>query len=221
MNNPFLDLPSYVRESPKFARFAELTNAYILTAAVEVSRLKDSFLWENKSTFVIQSLASQLGVVIDIPFVDGEPDMATYFLQLFNAYRARSFVVSFKGTMSDFVTGDPLRDRCSLVVVDFSVAKGTNKTPMSVVYSALSFDQNLTLEIVRDLLIPNVTGVLASLYYLQFGQDVFGYDVDEREGVRVTYPSGVPTEVSFAPPEGKGYYIRGFDQGSFVSISRR
>ena len=185
MDNPFNNLPSYVRESPKFSKFLELVNAYIISGAVEVAQLKESFLAENKSTFVIQSLASQLGVAVDIPFVNGVPDWETYYARLYMAYRARSFVVSFGGAAIDFITGDPIKDKASVAVLDFSVAKGKQKKPMSVVYSVLSMNNNLTLDIVRDYLIPRVTGVGSNLYYLQFGQEVFGYDRDEVLGIRV------------------------------------
>ena len=46
MNNPFNNLPSYIQEAPNYSRFLELVNSYILSAAVEVSRLKESFLWD-------------------------------------------------------------------------------------------------------------------------------------------------------------------------------
>lgn len=228
MNNSFNNLPSYIQEAPKYSRFLKLVNSYILSAAVEVSRLKESFLWANKSSFVIQSLSSQLGVTVDIPFEGGVPNWTSYYKRLYNAYRAGSFTVSFKGDLSGFTTGDPLKDITSLVVLDFSVAKGDYRKPMAVVYSCLSLDENLTLDIVRDYLIPKVTGVSSNLYYLQFGQDVFGYDIDERFdssnpssviGKRVVYPSGVPTEELFESDGSKGYFIRGFDQGTFVSIS--
>lgn len=295
MNNPFMALPSYVKESPKFSRFLELTNAYLMSGALELSLFKSAFLSQSKPRFVIDALSKQIGVDVELPFKNGVPDWDTYFERLFLGYRAKSFNTAFAGRMADFITGDPLSDVSSLVVVDFAVAK-ENKSPMSVVYSVLSMDENLTVDIIRDLLIPRVTGVNASLYYLQFGQDVFGYDIDEKLGLRigpdhvntvpiteapyvlasatinslgtgyrvndiVTSPSGIqfqikdlaegaflgivdptasfavdpttkePVVVSGGSGSGmtisivgtsrKGYFIRGFDNGSFVSITRK
>ena len=296
MNNPFNALPSYIKESPKYSKFLELVNSYLISAALEMALYKESFLDSEKPTFIVKALANQLSVDVELPFKNGVPDWDSYFKQLFLAYRARSFNVSFRGTLSDFITGDPLSDVSSLVVIDFGVAKGVDKkSPMSVVYSLLSMDPNLSIGIVRDFLIPRVTGVNASLYYLQFGQEVFGYDVDEKEKIKIgpdhvntvpidenqfsvgsvtirvlgsgyqvgdvvstdtgiqlkildlevgaflsilnpgdTYASD-PTSSSVAVSGGsgsgmkvdivgtsaKGYFIRGFDNGSFISISQR
>lgn len=182
MNNPYDALPSYIKESPKYARFLELVNAYIISGALEMSLFKNSFLAVDKPTFVIQALANQLKVEVELPFTDGRPDWSSYYERLFLAYRAKTFNISFTGKAADFITGDPLRDVSLMVVIDFSVAK-VNKTPMSVVYSVLSMDPNLTVGIVRDVLVPRVAGVNASLYYLQFGQEVFGYDIDMLSGL--------------------------------------
>lgn len=294
MNNPYEALPSYIKETPKFSKFLEMVNSYLISGALEMSLFKNSFLDIDKPTFVIQALANQLKVEVELPFVNGAPDWTSYYQRLFLAYRAKAFNISFTGKAADFITGDPLRDVSSMVVIDFSVAKA-NKAPMSVVYSVLSMDPNLTIEIVRDVLVPNVTGVNASLYYLQFGQEVFGYDLDEKEGIKIgpdhvnTVPitqnpysvasvtirnvgtgyavgdrvqttSGVqmqivdleagaflsllnpsntysenPTASDVAVTGGsgsgmtvdvvgtvsKGYFIRGFDNGSFISITRR
>lgn len=184
MNNPFSALPSYVKESPKFERFLELVNGYLVSGALNVALFKDSFISEKKPNFVIQALAKQLNVDVELPFKDGVPDWNSYYKQLLMAYRAKCFNITFHGRAVDFVTGDPLRDVATVVVIDFSVAE-ENQSDMSVVYSVMSMDDNLTINIVRDNLIPRVTGVNSSLYYLQFGQEVFGYDIDEKEGIRM------------------------------------
>lgn len=184
MINPFEALPSYIKETKQYSKFLEMLNAYIISGALEMSLFKKAFLQYKKPTFVIRALANQLKVDVELPFVNGVPDWSSYFDQLFLAYRAKSFNTSFTGKLSDFVTGDPLSDVSSIVVIDFSVAKNEPgkeyKQPMSVVYSVMSMDKDLSIEIVRDFLIPNVTGVNASLYYLQFGQEVFGYDIDDK-----------------------------------------
>jgi hypothetical protein len=201
MNNPYDALPSYIKETPKYSKFLELVNAYIISGALEMSLFKNSFLAIDKLTFVIQALANQLKVEVELPFVDGKPDWTSYYERLFLAYRAKTFNISFTGKAADFITGDPLRDVSSMVVIDFSVAK-VNKAPMSVVYSVLSMDHNLTIEIVRDVLVPNVTGVNASLYYLQFGQEVFGYDIDEKAGIRIG-----PDHVNTVPIDTNPYSV--------------
>ena len=203
MNNPYDALPSYIKETPKYSKFLELVNAYIISGALEMSLVKNSFLAIDKPTFVIQALANQLKVKVELPFVDGKPDWSSYYERLFLAYRAKTFNISFTGKAADFITGDPLRDVSSMVVIDFSVAK-VNKAPMSVVYSVLSMDRNLTIEIVRDVLVPNVTGVNASLYYLQFGQEVFGYDIDEKAGIRIG-----PDHVNTVPIDTNHYSVAG------------
>ena len=203
MNNPYDALPSYIKETPKYSKFLELVNAYIISGALEMSLFKNSFLAIDKPTFVIQALANQLKVEVELPFVDGKPDWSSYYERLFLAYRAKTFNISFTGKAADFITGDPLRDVSSMVVIDFSVAK-VNKAPMSVVYSVLSMDHNLTIEIVRDVLVPNVTGVNASLYYLQFGQEVFGYDIDEKAGIRIG-----PDHVNTVPIDTNPYSVTG------------
>ena len=201
MNNPYDALPSYIKETPKYSKFLELVNAYIISGALEMSLFKNSFLAIDKPTFVIQALANQLKVEVELPFVDGKPDWSSYYERLFLAYRAKTFNIPFTGKAADFITGDPLRDVSSMVVIDFSVAK-VNKAPMSVVYSVLSMDRNLTIEIVRDVLVPNVTGVNASLYYLQFGQEVFGYDIDEKAGIRIG-----PDHVNTVPIDTNPYSV--------------
>lgn len=201
MNNPYDALPSYIKETPKYSKFLELVNAYIISGALEMSLFKNSFLAIDKPTFVIQALANQLKVEVELPFVDGKPDWSSYYERLFLAYRAKTFNISFTGKAADFITGDPLRDVSSMVVIDFSVAK-VNKAPMSVVYSVLSMDRNLTIEIVRDVLVPNVTGVNVSLYYLQFGQEVFGYDIDEKAGIRIG-----PDHVNTVPIDTNHYSV--------------
>lgn len=297
MNNPYDNLPAYIKETTKFSKFLGLMSTYLVSATAEISKLKDSFLLGGDSSFVVRALAAQLGVKIDVPFVDGEPDLDAYFKQLFLAYRARLFVSMFRGDMAGLFTGDLINDKISLVVLDFSVDRPSdNKTPMTVVYSALSMDSDLNLDIVRDHLVPKVTGVNASLYFLQFGQDVFGYDIDQRAGIRigpnhvdtipitgedrfsvleasinaigtgyavgdvvvtdlgvqlriksisagatlgiehvsqsyandpagtalpVTGGSGSGMTVDVVSGAGGTYYIRGFDNGSFISISRR
>lgn len=186
MNNPFNNLPSYIKETPKFSQFLSLMSTYLISAAEEVAQLKESFLADEKSVFVVKALASQLGVVIKVPFKDGVPDLPTYYKQLFLAYRAKSFVSMFKGTEINFLTGDPVKDKISIVVLDFSIARpDDNRSPMSVVYSVLSMDSYFTLDIAKEYLVPKVTGVNASLYYLQYGQNVFGYDIDEIAGIKI------------------------------------
>lgn len=184
MNNPFDALPSYIKDSPQYSRFLELVNGYLLAGALEVSLYKNAFLGDNKPDFIISALAQQLGVSVDLPFVDGAPDWKAYYTQLLFAVRAKSFVTSFQGCLADFITGDPLKDGCSLSVIDFSVAK-ENKQAMSVTYSALALNEDLTSAIVSKYLIPDITGVREELYYSQFGQILFGFDIDEKEGVRI------------------------------------
>lgn len=179
MVNPFSALPSYVRESPKFSRFLELLNAYIVSGALQVSLFKDAFTSKNLPRFVVDALASQLNVTVDIPFQNGQPDWDSYYKQLSIAYRAKSFAVQCRGRNIDFINLDSLGDISTISVIDFSVSK-ENKTSMMVVYSVLAMDENLTYSIVRDTLIPNITGVGSGIYFLQYGQDVFGYDRDDR-----------------------------------------
>ena len=179
MVNPFDALPSYVRESPKFSKFLELVNAYIVSGAYQVSLFKDAFVSKSVPKFVIQYLANQLGVTVEIPFVNGSPNWDDYYKQLALAYRAKSFAVACRGRRIDFISLDSLSDVSTINVVDFSVAK-ENKMSMAVVYSVLAMDENLTYAIVRDVLIPNITGVGSGIYFLQYGQDVFGYDRDDK-----------------------------------------
>lgn len=183
MVNPFTALPSYIRESPKFSKFLELVNAYLISGAIEVSLYKNGFITDTKLNWVIATLARQVGVTIEIPFnSNGNPDWATYYQSLYLAYLARVFNLSFKGTMDDFIERDPTGGTGTVSVIDFSVAKGWNQPgqggEMAVVYSVLSMSPYLTADIVRNILVPHITGVNGSTYYLQFGQFVFGYDVD-------------------------------------------
>lgn len=203
MLNPFDALPSYVKDSPKFSKFLELLNSYLISGAVQVSLYKNAFITPNKRRFVIESLARGLGASVNVPFVNGEPDWDTYYKQLWVAYRAKSFVVASLGRRIDFILGDSLSDISTISVLDFSVSKNS-KTPMSVVYSVLSMDENLTYATVRDMLIPNITGVGTGIYFLQYGQDVFGYDRDDKywdsetgeyKSVHIVYgPSGAVVE---------------------------
>ena len=204
MVNPFDALPSYVKESPKFSRFLELLNAYLVSGALQVSLFKEAFTSAGTlPRFVLDSLAAQLNVRVDIPFKNGQPDWNSYYKQLSLAYRAKAFSVQCQGRYIDFLTLDSLEDVGTVNVIDFAVAK-ENKTAMAVVYSVLAMDENLTYAIVRDTLIPNVTGVGSGLYFLQYGQDVFGYDRDDKhwneseqayESVHVVYGSaGITVE---------------------------
>ena len=156
MNNPFSALPSYIKESPKFSKFLELVSGYLVSGALEVSLFKNAFLEIDKSRFVVQALAKQLDVEVTLPFVAGAPDWDTYYRSLYFAYRAKAFNSAFDGTLIGFTSGDNLKDASNMAVVDFSVAKGENKSPMSVLYSVVSFDDALTTEIVQDILIPKI-----------------------------------------------------------------
>lgn len=188
LSSAFNNLPSYVREAPKFAKFLELLNDYIYSAAVEMANLKNGFLVSAKSNFIIDLLSKQSGISMKVPFSEGSPNWQQYYAQLYLAYRARSFVSGFRGTQVGFIEGAPLRDVSSMSVIDFSVAKG-DYSPMSVLYSVLSIDPYFTAGIAREYLIPSLTGVNASLYFLQFGQDVFGFDRDGLLGKRIVYKS--------------------------------
>lgn len=193
MNNPFNVLPSYIKESPKFSDFLKSVNDYLVAGATTMSLYKDSFVSADKPRFVISALAKQIGVTVDIPFVNGVPDYDAYYEQLELAYRAKAFNLSFTGKEIDFLTNNPLSDVATVVVLDFAVAK-VDKSPMTVVYSVLSMNPNLTQKIVEDYFVPKITGVGGQVAYLQFGQEVFGYDVDDKiktgestSGVHIVY----------------------------------
>lgn len=191
MRNPYDVLPAYIKESPRYSRFLELVNAYLLSGAVELSLFKQGFVEYDKPSYVVKSLADQLNVDVEVPFVNGVPDWKAYYRRLTLAYRAKTFKISTTGKAIDFLLLDHLNDVSSIVVLDFSVLKDSksglpvgspDKSPMSVVYSVLAMVPDLTFDIVRNYLIPNVTGVRSTLYYLQFGQEVFGFDADELKG---------------------------------------
>ena len=105
MVNPFDALPSYVKESPKFSRFLELLNAYLVSGALQVSLFKEAFTSAGTlPRFVLDSLAAQLNVRVDIPFKNGQPDWNSYYKQLSLAYRAKAFSVQCQGRYIDFHT---------------------------------------------------------------------------------------------------------------------
>ena len=185
MNNPFSALPSYIKESPKFSKFLELVSGYLVSGAMSVSLFKESFLATEKSRFVIQALAKQLGVEVTLPFTNGQPNWNAYYRSLYFAYRAKAFNSAFTGTLVELLLGDNLKDVSNMAVVDFSVAKGVDKSPMSVLYSVVSFDDDLTTEIVQEFLIPRVTGINTGVYFLKSNQEVFGYDLDEVEEKKI------------------------------------
>lgn len=215
MSNIIDSIPSYVKETDKFSKFLSLVGSFIYSGAIEISKMKESFLSGNRNAYVIRQLSKLFNVVVDVPIVNGNIDYVAYHDRLNNAVRSKSFVAGFKGDIKSFDNGDVLNDLLSMTVMDFSVAKD-DKVPMSVVYSCISNDDNLTLNIVREYLIPRVTGVGSNLYYLQYGKDLFGYDKDDREGKAVGEDHVTIEDVGV--DDSKGYFIRGFDDGYFVPI---
>lgn len=196
MNNPFSVLPSYIKESPKFSKFLELVSGYLLAGALQTELFKDAFLSKDQPKFVVTSLAKQIGVEVELPTTNNQPDWEAYYRSLYYAIRSKSFNAFFRGTLAELTDNSALNTVCAMSALDFSVAKGVNSnSPMTVLYSIIGYDNYLTTEVTKNYLIPKVTGVKSITYFVYGGEEVFGYDLDEIEGEKAE-PDGTISQIS-------------------------
>lgn len=193
MNNPFSVLPSYIKESPKFSKFLELVSGYLLSGALETELFKDAFLSNDQPRYVISSLAKQMGVEVELPTIDGQPDWNAYYRGLYYATRAKSFNSFYTGTLAELSESNTLNTLCKMSALDFAVAKGM-QSPMTVLYSIVGYNNYLTSNITKDYLIPKITGVNSITYFVFGGEEVFGYDLDEITGKKVG-PNGTIVDI--------------------------
>lgn len=204
MNNPFSVLPSYIKESPKFSKFLELVSGYLMAGALEAELFKDAFLSKEQPRYVVSSIAKQMGVEVELPTVDGTPngapDWEAYYRSLYYATRAKSFNAFYKGTLAELSENNTLNTVCKISALDFAVAKNMvagdqTKTPMTVLYSIVGYNNYLTTEVTKNYLIPRITGVNTITYFVYGGEEVFGYDLDEKKGKKAN-PDGTITDIT-------------------------
>lgn len=203
------ELPQYVKEYEKFYSFMQMMSNYIKSAQIVAEDINSKLDVLSSTGDILRKLAERLNIQIGEEFVGDENNLKTAIIGMSVRRASLSNIVNntslynIYSSLEDTIISLFYPNITNVKIIDKAVSKNDYQIMSASIYITGTITDWET-GIIRNFILPNITGLLWNIYYIPFGKDIFSFDKDEPLG--------------FEPAESRGYGEVGWDEGEWVDV---